>query len=81
MRGLTFVEIRVSRGEVVVNARQDRLLALLQEIDEEQGEGVSRQGPLGLSVNPAELRPQSQRGRQRPHSWIQLEVVSDKKRD
>ena len=81
MRGLTFVEIRVSRGEVVVNARQDRLLALLQEIDEEQGEGVSRQGPLGLSVNPAELRPQPQRGRQRPHSRIQLEVVSDTKRD
>ena len=60
---------------MIVNARQDRLLALLQEIDEEQREGVSREGPFGLSVDPAELRPQPQRGRQSPHPRVQLEIV------
>ncbi len=42
VRLLTLVDVRISRAELIMNAGQDGLLPLLQEVDQQQREGVSR---------------------------------------
>ena len=53
----TFIDLRLSRTQVIVNTGQNRLLSLLKEVHEQDGEGVRGQRARLLSVDDAQLGP------------------------
>ena len=58
---LTFVDLRffVLVFDVIVNAGQDRVWPVLQEEDEDDGEGVRRKRARELHVDRTKASPQS----------------------